>query len=182
MKILAIDPAAKCGFAHSDGHYGVWDLSSSRKEHPGARLERIRSKLYRAKRDWGFDAIAYEDAQLGSHNFTTQGLHAEIRGVIKLIAREMGDVPIIEVNPSSLKKFATGNGRADKLQMIRAAKTMLGIETDDDNIADALFVLEYAKQPQKPKAPPKRRSRGKRTTKSKQLSLLASKPSQFSRV
>jgi crossover junction endodeoxyribonuclease RuvC len=46
-------------------------------------------------------------------------------------------VPWIVVNPSQLKKFATGAGNAPKPDMIVAAKTLMGLETEDDNIADA---------------------------------------------
>jgi|GEM_PF-5559580 len=50
-------------------------------------------------------------------------------------------------NPTALKKFATGNGRAKKPQMIRAAATLLGVNTTDDNIADACFVLDAFEWP-----------------------------------
>lgn len=149
MKILALDPAAKCGWAWTDGcrlKYDVWSLQAGTDSHPGRRLEVLREKLYAAYRDLGFDRLAYEDAQLGSHNFTTQGLHAELRGIIKLVASEL-EVETVAVNPATLKSFACGNGRAKKHDMIRAAQVQLGIVTSDDNVADALFVLEYAKQP-----------------------------------
>lgn len=161
MKILALDPAAKCGFAWSDGtlrEYGVWQIALAEREHPGARLERLREHIYEAYRDWGFERLAYEDAQHGSPNFTIQGLHAELRGVIKLVACEL-DVDAIPINPTTLKSWATGSGRADKGQMIRACQTVLGVTTDDDNIADALFVLELAKNPAKIEGPKSRERR-----------------------
>jgi Holliday junction resolvasome RuvABC endonuclease subunit len=43
-----------------------------------------------------------------------------------------------------LKKFATDNGDADKLQMTRVAQRLYGIETEDDNTADACHVAMYA--------------------------------------
>jgi Holliday junction resolvasome RuvABC endonuclease subunit len=172
MKIIGLDPAARCGFAHSDGHRGVWELTLASGEHPGARLRRLRTWLYKAKREWGIDLIAYEDAQLGSHDFRTQGLHAELRGLIKLVADEMGEVPLVAVNPITLKVFATGHGKAKKPDMIRAAETFLGIITTDDNVADALWVLEFAKNPKRRElsASPKPKRKGK-SRKEKQLKL-----------
>ena len=156
MKILALDPAATTGFAWTDGdrrEYGVWQITRpGMTEHPGARLERMRGHIYEAYRKWGFERLAYEDAQQGSHNFTVQGMHAELRGVIKLVACEL-DVETVAINPTTLKSWATGNGRADKAQVIRAAKTLLDVTTDDDNVADALFVLELAKNPLKIEGP-----------------------------
>lgn len=49
-------------------------------------------------------------------------------------------VPWIVVNPSQLKKFATGYGNAPKPDMILAAKNLMGLETDDDNVADAALL------------------------------------------
>ncbi len=45
MKILALDPATHCGWAHSCGASGTFDLSIRRDESSGMRLLRLRSKL-----------------------------------------------------------------------------------------------------------------------------------------
>ena len=159
MKILALDPANKCGFAHSDGYRGVWllqafevsqgdrslELSQGDDEHPGRRLRRLEHCLLEAHRDWGFELLAYEDAALGSHNPRTKTVHAKLAGVIELVACRLG-VPVLLVNPATLKLFATGNGRATKEQMIRSCEIQFGITTADDNVADALFVLALAEQ------------------------------------
>jgi Holliday junction resolvasome RuvABC endonuclease subunit len=160
MKILALDPAEHTGYAHSDGPMGVWLLSDHGSRHPGARLERLRERIYEAFRQWGFERLAFEDASFGSPNPNVQAMHNELRGVVKLVAAELG-VEVVLFKPTTIKKFATGSGRADKGQMIRAAKTILGIAVTDDNVADALFILEAARQPdrileQLPKAVKKR--------------------------
>jgi len=49
-------------------------------------------------------------------------------------------VPWMVVNPSQLKKFATGYGNAPKPDMIVAAKTLMKLDTDDDNVADAALL------------------------------------------
>jgi Holliday junction resolvasome RuvABC endonuclease subunit len=89
----------------------------------------------------GLELLAAEDAQLGSHNFRVQGQHAEMRGALRLTAERLG-VPLVLVNPASLKKYATGNGKAKKPDMIRAAK-LEGKHFDSDDECDAWWVLRY---------------------------------------
>ncbi len=48
-----------------------------------------------------------------------------------------------KVHAMTLKKFATGRGNASKNDMIAAAKAR-GWEPQDDNEADALFLLDFA--------------------------------------
>lgn len=144
MITLALDPSRTAtGYYHTAGHYGVWHLTVSGSEHHGNALVRLRDHLRRAFDEWGFDRLAFEEGSFGSHNPNIQAVHNELRGVIKLVAAELG-VPFRGFNPATLKKFATGNGRAKKPQMIRAAETMLGVLTTDDNIADAAFVHALA--------------------------------------
>ena len=141
MKILGLDPAAQCGVAHSDGMCVTWRLTDSKDKHPGRRLERFRRLLYTAKRDLGIDVIGFEDAAFGSNNLHTGAMHNELKGIIKLVAAEW-DIPCFSWTPSHLKKWLTGSGRATKEQMIEAVSSRFGIKTDDDNIADAITVME----------------------------------------
>lgn len=144
MNILGIDPAAKCGFAHSNGEHGVWVLKEKSKEHPGLRLERFRRRLFLMRRDYGVDAVGIEDASFGSHNPNVQALHNELIGIAKLVCSEWS-IEIYTFTPSHLKKWLTGNGRADKSQMIAAVNSQFGLNVTDDNVADAIAVLERTK-------------------------------------
>lgn len=172
MKILAIDPASVCGFAHSDGHYGTWQLQSGADDHPGRRLERLREHIYAAQRSWGIDAVAFEDASFGSPNPNVQAMHNELRGVIKLVAAELDLKVIGPFHPTTIKSFATGSGRAKKHDMIRAAETQLGIRTTDDNVADALFILELAKHPRQWAQSPKKVKRRIRAERKREPKLF----------
>lgn len=145
MNIVGIDPAAKCGWAHSGGTHGLWLLASSKDKHSGRRLERFRRHLFTLKRVKGIDVIGIEDASFGSHNPSVQALHNELRGIAKLCAAEW-DIPIYSYTPSHLKKWLTGNGRADKQQMIDAVHVRFGLLIKDDNIADAVTVMERTKE------------------------------------
>lgn len=61
----------------------------------------------------------------------------EAGGVIRLALVQL-EIPYIEVPPSSLKLFVTGDGDASKQHMIDAVSHIYGYETDDDNEADAI--------------------------------------------
>jgi Holliday junction resolvasome RuvABC endonuclease subunit len=47
----------------------------------------------------------------------------------------------IEVAPKALKKFVSGNGNANKDVMLKNVYKRFGIDTDDNNIADAIGLL-----------------------------------------
>jgi Holliday junction resolvasome RuvABC endonuclease subunit len=144
--VLAIDPANTTGFAIGDGvknDYGVWQLKRPGAYHPDKRLVILRDELATAIEQYGITFIAFEDASFGSPSQHVKALHNELRGVIRLVAAER-NIPCRGYKPTTIKAFATGSGRADKPQMVRAAKTILGLDTEDDNIADAAFILQLA--------------------------------------
>ena len=49
------------------------------------------------------------------------------------------------VQPSTLKKFVTGNGAAKKNNMLLAVFKKWGFETSDDNLADAFALAQLAR-------------------------------------
>jgi crossover junction endodeoxyribonuclease RuvC len=53
-------------------------------------------------------------------------------------------MPYVEVPPSTLKKYATGKGNANKSAMLAAAIRVLKYQGHDDNEADALWLLHMA--------------------------------------
>jgi len=52
------------------------------------------------------------------------------------------EIECVGVGVGTIKKFWTGNGRADKEMMIKEAN-IRGFDTDNDNEADALALLHY---------------------------------------
>lgn len=156
-RILALDPASKCGYAHTSGERGCWHLKDG-----DARLaDLFRQIMTCAEFNGGIDLIAFEDASFGAVNPNTQAMHNELRGIIKFAAAHLGAKTVV-YHPTTIKAFATGSGRADKEQMVKACRSVLGIETRDDNVADACFILEMAKQGYKPPASKKKRARAAR--------------------
>lgn len=64
---------------------------------------------------------------------------AELGGIIRWELHKSG-IPWLVVPPSSLKRYATGKGTANKTAMVIAARDRLGYERTDDNEADALWL------------------------------------------
>jgi crossover junction endodeoxyribonuclease RuvC len=144
--ILALDPARLCGYAIGDGTRrvsGVWDLSKGTESHPGGQLLRLAELLERAIMDNHVTVVATELASFGSVNRNTASAHNEKLGVIRLVCCQH-EVRVVGYHPTSIKKFITGSGRADKKQMIRGARTMLGLTTESDDKADAAAILALA--------------------------------------
>ena len=146
MKILALDPATHCGWAHSDGPCGTWDLSMRRDESAGMRLIRLRGKLNEILYSQGVDLVMFESARHAMPGM--QGalvVQSEIQGVIKLWCED-NSLQYKGVSPSEIKKHATGKGNAKKDMMISTAKKKWpGVEIEDDNQADAMWILDFAK-------------------------------------
>lgn len=147
MKILAIDPATKCGWAHTVGQSGTWDLSIRRDESAGMRLIRFEGKLTEIRESVGVQLVVFEAARNCAPNM--QGalvVQSEIQGVLKVWC-EKNKIEYRGYSPAEIKKHATGKGNANKKAMISAAKIKFGssiVDDDDDNQADALWLLDLA--------------------------------------
>jgi Holliday junction resolvasome RuvABC endonuclease subunit len=95
--------------------------------------------------DWAMHAHA---VIIEGYSYGSQNMHAvaELGGIIRYHLRKIGQSPV-EVAPTSLKKFITGSGAADKDQMLDAVQRA-GVPIVDHNMADAygLAQLGYALQ------------------------------------
>lgn len=85
--------------------------------------------------------IAYERAHFrgGAATEICVGLQTRVQE----IAAEFS-IESMPVATTTLKKFATGNGRAGKAEMIKAAKSHIGRNPIDDNEADSIHVAMWA--------------------------------------
>ena len=143
MNILALDPATKCGWAHSNGISGTWDLSIRRDESGGMRLLRLRAKLNEVFEAAPFEVLVYEAARnVGTKMQGALVVQATLQSVIVVWCEDHG-VEYRGYSPSEIKKHATGKGNANKEAMIAAAVAKFG-PVEDDNHADALWILDLA--------------------------------------
>lgn len=141
-RILALDPATHCGYAISRELYGVWDLTPKRDESISMRLIRLRSKLKEMITNEGINLVVFE--RPGGHNRGALIVHSELQGQIKVVCDDHS-VPYRAYSSQEIKKYATGKGNSGKPAMIAAAKKKLGYQGENDNEADALWILELAK-------------------------------------
>jgi len=145
MRLLALDPATHCGWAHSCGAFGVWDLSTRRDESGGMKLIRLRSKLLEvAAMEGKLDLVVFEAARNAAPKMQGALVHqARLQGVIEVFCHDQG-IEYRGYSPAEIKKWATGKGNAGKADMLKAAHERLNYAGNDDNEADALWLLDMA--------------------------------------
>lgn len=141
VKILSLDVASVTGWAVSRTEYGTWDFKTRKDESMGMKLIRLRSKLDEVKSLLDFNLIVYERP---AGRFKNSIIHeAKLLGIIEEWC-EVNKVEYRSYSATEIKLFATGKGSAGKPVMIKAAKDKLGYTGNDDNEADALWMLELA--------------------------------------
>jgi hypothetical protein len=91
-------------------------------------------------RDWLVDGVQGRVITLAvieavpPYDFASSGLE-RVHGIAREVLARF-DIPFAYVNVSALKRFATGNGRADKAVVMEFVREW-GFVVDDDNQADA---------------------------------------------
>ncbi len=186
IRCLGLDLGSNCGVAIYDYLPGQkllqdrlqlfqWDLSTQGLESGAARFVRLRAFLNAVKPD----AVAYEDVKYSppreffmNKKFGIPAVLArvatasEVLGGLKVTVATWAQENNLLSNGyaiATIKKFATGSGRANKEDMIAAANKKLGTAFDQskyktdglDNVADAAFVLLLLLQNVRNSAPPK---------------------------
>jgi hypothetical protein len=148
MKILAIDPGCKTGWAiYANGivESGVEDFSLKHGESVGMRWVRYRAWLHRMFINQLLVRLTFV---LYEQPYRVKGYAPELlHGMTTRIQEECErrSIHYAPVPPTHLKKFATGKGNANKERMLAEARKRFGEYIDDDNEADALLMLELAK-------------------------------------
>jgi len=124
---------------------GVQTFDLRRGESPGMRWLRFRAWLtemehYMNSLSGPFNLIVYERAHHRGGAATAAGLgyQTEVESFAARIQAEL-----MPVHSNTLKKWATGSGRAGKPEMENAARQR-GFDPQDDNEADAILLREYA--------------------------------------
>lgn len=167
MKIVAFDLAGSTGWAitridHDDTlrlslTSGTLNLKLRDDEDPGARWRRARERF--AALVVGADVVAWERIVANSGPFASGelfGLQAQLVEAVWMcsgLSSPPRQIEVATVAPSTLKKFAVGNGRAQKKEILAAARARWpeqDLETHDQ--ADALYVLAWAQERVKEKA------------------------------
>ena len=141
LPIFALDPGRQTGWAFlADEGTLIYGTSKFIWTSHGQTLA--------AYADWLADIItAHKPAMLAYESPIRFGggweLMAQFAGVIKLVCWRR-EILCIEVAPLTIKKHATGSGRASKMEMMAAARKR-GWVPKTDHEADALWILDYAR-------------------------------------
>lgn len=140
-EVLALDIATHCGYYSMHGN-GTWNFTESKRRNDNKQHKDFRDTLLGFIREHGIRQIVAEDINVNNH-FTDMRKLSEFRGILFEICDEL-DLPEPEfVNVATLKKWATGNGRADKAMMMRDCEEKYHYAPPDDNAADACHLYYY---------------------------------------
>lgn len=159
-RVLAIDPGTHCGYAWIDvpqptpedfralGHQaGVWELKPDRFASQGMRFVHLKRMLI----DVSPDFIVYEQVNFSHKSTAAAQMYWGVVTTLQLFCEEHG-VEYAGVTTGVVKKRATGKGNAGKPDMVNAANEFFRLEpalstsksssNTDDNVADALWLLQ----------------------------------------
>lgn len=146
MNVVGLDLSTKrIGFAAADGQ--LLSISGhAGAEDPYRRLHELTRELARAfrVRPPGPDLVVVEDYALGAPGRLSLVRLGEIGGIVRTWLFEQ-DWPIVLVSPSSVKRFATGNGNAPKEAMISRAIELGARGNVNDDEADAFHLRRMAR-------------------------------------
>ena len=159
MKLLALDLGTHTGAARRSNevvHAETWNLPTPKKGKCSCavdpRIPQFRLLLGNILDAEGpFDGIVYEDVKFMKGR-AQAFLWSAFRTVLWLVAHDK-KLPVFCIATNTLKKFATGNGAADKDEMAAALFSLDDI-TDmphnasdlDDNAVDAVHLLLWAEK------------------------------------
>ena len=147
MRVLGIDPGSQStgyGCVDSDGRRHRLVLCGAIRA--GAegrfpdRLAAIHRELNRVIRDCTPECVAIENL-FHATNVRSALLLGHARGVAMLAAVQAG-LPVVEYTPAEIKRAVVGYGRAEKVQVQRMMKLLLGLDRvpSPHDAADALAV------------------------------------------
>ena len=118
------------------------------------------------------DAVALEESFVGADARIALSV-GQARGAV-LVAAAIAGIPCAEYAPARVKQAVCGYGRADKAQVARMVKLVLGVEVTNNHASDALAVAichasapraavarprSGSDRPRPPRAPTRRKSR-----------------------
>jgi crossover junction endodeoxyribonuclease RuvC len=147
VKVIGIDPGtASCGYGivHESGgrleaiDHGWWKTSAG--ERPELRLKTICDAVVELIVLHRPDAVALEESFVGADARTALSV-GQARGAVMVAAASAG-VECAEYPPARVKQAVCGYGRAEKQQVQKMVKAILGLhaEPTPTHAADALAV------------------------------------------
>lgn len=140
-QILSLDIATMCGY-YSTHESGAWNFYESKARNDNKSHKAFRDTLIDFITKHDIRQVVAEDLNVNNY-FTDMRRLAEFRGILLEVCDTLSLPEPVFLNVSSIKKFATGNGRATKLDMINACVTKYNYRPRTDDEADAFWVFKY---------------------------------------
>jgi crossover junction endodeoxyribonuclease RuvC len=147
VKVIGIDPGtASCGYGivqENEGRlraidHGWWKTSAG--ERPELRMKTIFDGVVELIEQHTPDAVALEESFVGVDARTALSV-GQARGAVMVAAANAG-IACAEYAPARVKQTVCGYGRAEKQQVQKMVKAILGMQTEPTptHAADALAV------------------------------------------
>jgi len=154
--IVGLDMATETGWAYlhptrygGSFHKGSMDFKLKRGESQGVKFLLFQNWLARFFRVYIGDVpddhrvvVCFEKPHHRGGAATE--ILVGMRGILLTYCQD-NRIETVEVPPNTLKKFATGRGNASKADMIADLEAKHSIKTDNDNIADAAWLVYYGR-------------------------------------
>lgn len=139
--LMGVDPSLAgtgwCVLDTGDGDHVTGWIPTVAGHARGWRLSIIATQIRKVHRKYTPEHVAVEDIAWGSQSV---GSACMVRAAVEI---GLLDVPVEVVNPTGLKRWATGDGAADKSQMVAAARIHVGYRGRNDNEADACLIAAW---------------------------------------
>lgn len=138
-EVLALDIAIHTGYFSLAGR-GTWDFTETLRNNNRKQHGAFRKTLMDFIQAHGIRQIVAEDVAVNNHFIDTRKL-SEFRGILLEICDTLDLPEPVFINPMTIKKFATGDGHADKAKMVKYCKLRWHTDPVDDNEADATHIF-----------------------------------------
>ena len=156
LNVIALDPGTVTGWA-TENASGFQDLTpkpaaptKGREKEPeysrcGKLWAILRNITDRMPSNGQGGVVVCEGARGFMKGKDAVRVSNELRGVVKAFCYWYG-LRYVEVQPQDLQRFVTGRCQVPKEEMLRLAQERYGYTGDDDNAADALHLLAWARK------------------------------------
>ena len=144
MRVIGLDFGKTMGLAVMQRGELIESSSVKLPDDHGARFDKFFYQLHEAS-DYKFGSVVFAYESVARH-IGTKAAHS-YGGYLALLQMfcYRRELPCHGVPVGTLKKYATGNGRASKNEMVKATndKYKLKLRMKDNNEADAIWVADW---------------------------------------
>lgn len=151
-RILAVDPSYYTGWTTLDAgilecgmeHFVIRKGRKTKQdEHEGIRFSRFEIWFWKLLKELQPDIVFYEAPAGHYESRDAASMAYGLRALMQACCARCS-IPMEGFAPATIKKYATGSGRANKDDMIHAVNQKFrGLDVTDDNTADAVHILCY---------------------------------------